>query len=160
MVTSVHLFPLHLHGSWALSDVGIQPDPSARLGVRIFIQSSHSFSSDGNVHAPSSAHCASPPPLPRTSQTFASPLRSCVLIPKTVTARFTHPQDLKSSLGSFYLLLFSSLCLPSFPSLNGCQQLDPPAKFPSNAVGFPTSSPGRFWSLSSIICRIQNCYSE
>lgn len=128
MNTSVHLLPLHLHGSWTLPDVGIQTDPYPCLGMQIFMQSSHAFFSEGNVHAPSSVPL---PPQPCTSQTFTTfPLPSCVLVPKTVTALFTCLQDLESSFVFFYpinLLSFSSplLPLPSLPTLGGYQQLYP-----------------------------------
>lgn len=120
------------------------------LETQIFAESPHTFPSEQNMLAPSSAHCAAPLPLPCTSQAFSSsPLHSCVLFPKTVTALFTCLQDLISSFVSFYPinLLFSSppcnLLIHCFPlSLNASSSTLSQVSFLCSV--FLTFSSGRF----------------
>lgn len=75
------------------------------------------------------------------------------------------PRDLELSFVSFYPMnpmSFSSLPLPLplFLTLSGCQQLYCQPSFPLDAMVFSIFYPGRFWSLLSLTCRIQDCYSK
>lgn len=139
----------------------IPPSRILDVDTWIFTQSCHPLSSEGKMHALSSAHC-DPPALASTSQTFPSSsscsLHSCVLIPKTVTA----PKTLSCHLSPFIPLI---PCL-SRPSLYLCHCF-PPSLGASSSIPsqvsllqwfFPAFSSGRFWSLLSITHGIQNYY--
>lgn len=127
--------------------------PSGILDVDtwIFIQSCHPLSSEGEMHAPSSARC-DPPASASTSQTFpssSSSLLSCMLIPKTVTARKTFSRHL-----SPFIPLIPCL---SRPSLYLCHYFPPLLGASSPIPGqvsllqcffqlFPEEGFGPFWA--------------
>lgn len=128
--TPVHVFPLPT--SWILA-----------LGY-----SSSLVSSEGKVHAPSSARCVTLMLLP------AHPSFSLLPSPVCAHSQNSHsPQDLESSFVSFYPInpvSFSSLPLPLplFPTLTGCQQLHSRPSFPLAVVFqlFPQVGFDPFWA--------------